>query len=63
MLGERITRGKRGNGINPENRINAETESMQSGKKSIGINTEGTESTEDTEQLEETDRRNRLLDN
>jgi len=28
---------------------------MQSGKKSIGINTAGTESTEDTEQQEETD--------
>src|SRR5712692_3016677 len=48
ILGERISRGKRGNGINPENRrINADT---QSGKKRNGINTEGTESTEDTEQ-------------
>jgi hypothetical protein len=54
MLGERITRGKRGNGINPENRIiNAETRRTQSRKKRKGINTEDTESTEDTEQKEE----------
>jgi hypothetical protein len=50
MLGERITRGKRGNGINPENRIiNAETRRMQSGKKWKGINTESTEYTEQKE--------------
>jgi hypothetical protein len=54
MLGERITRGKRGSGINPENRIiNAETRRTQSRKKRKGINTEDMESTEDTEQKEE----------
>ena len=53
MLGERIPRGKRRDGINPENkRINAEPQRTQSGKKKKrkGINTEGTESTEGTEQ-------------
>jgi hypothetical protein len=51
MLGERIPRGKRRDGINPENkRINAEPQRTQSGKKRKGINTEGTESTEGTEQ-------------
>jgi len=51
MLGERISRGKRGNGINPENkRTDAET---QSGKKRKGINTERMESTESTEGTEQ----------
>src|SRR5256885_362469 len=51
MLGERITRGKRGNGINPENRIiNAETRRRQSReKKRMGINTESAEYTEQKE--------------
>ena len=53
MLGERITRGKKGNGINPENRsVNAETQRTQSRKRRKGINTEGTENIEDTEQKE-----------
>jgi hypothetical protein len=44
ISGERITRGKRGNGINPKNKgINAE---KQSRKKRNGINTEFAENAE-----------------
>jgi hypothetical protein len=40
MLGERITRGKKGNGINPENRrIDEEAQRTQSRKKRNGIHT------------------------
>jgi hypothetical protein len=54
MLGERIPRGKRRDGINPENkRINAEPQRTQSGRKRKGINTEGTESTDGTEGTEQ----------
>ncbi len=58
MLGERITRGKKGNGINPENRrIDEEAQRTQSRKKRNGIHTGGTESTEDTEDTEDTEQK------
>jgi hypothetical protein len=59
MLGERITRGKKGNEINPENRsVNAETQRKQSRKRRNGINTAHRE-----RRGHRADRRKPLLDN